>query len=85
MGGPDTAVLFSVANTVANMSGVVIPMIANMFRRRTGSYASLFVLCAAMEAVGGLLFCKLASVTAARDNVRRRAPGRIMHNDNPSS
>ena len=69
VGGPDTAVLFSVANTVANMSGVVIPVVANAFRRRTGSYASLFVLCAAMEAVGGLLFCKLASVTVARDTL----------------
>ena len=69
VGGPDTAILFSVANTVANMSGIVIPMIANVFQRRTGSYAPLFVLCAAMEAVGGLLFCKLASVTAARDTL----------------
>lgn len=67
VGGPDTAVIFSVANTVANMSGVVIPIVANVFRRRTGSYAPLFAVCAAMEAAGGLLFCKLASVSPARD------------------
>ena len=69
VGGPDTAVLFSVANTVANMSGVVIPVLANTFFRRTGSYAPLFFTCAAMEAVGGVLFCKLASVQVARDTL----------------
>ena len=54
------------------MSGVVIPVLANVFRKRVGSYAPLFILCAAMEATGGLLFGKLASVSVARNLVASR-------------
>jgi hypothetical protein len=31
VGGPDTAIIFSVANTVANPSGVLIPLVADAF------------------------------------------------------
>ena len=50
VGGADTAILFSVANAVANLTGVLIPAIANTFLRQTGSYGGLFLLCGAMEA-----------------------------------
>lgn len=77
VGGPDTAILFSVANTVANLSGVVIPVVANAFRKRSGSYAPLFLLCAAMEAAGGVVFCRLSSTDVAREMLltRRQAGG----------
>ena len=70
VGGPDTALVFSVANCVANGAGVLIPLAANLFLRRTGSYAPLFLSCAVGEALGGLAFVRLASTTPARDTLK---------------
>jgi hypothetical protein len=67
VGGPqDTALLFSVWNTVANLAGVAVPAAAAFFWRRTGSYAPVYLVAAAMQVVGGALFLKLASVQPAR-------------------
>ena len=47
-------------------------MLANAILQRTGSYAGLFLICAAMEACGGAAFCRLASVDVARETIAAR-------------
>lgn len=69
VGGEDVAVLMSTGNTVSNLTGILIPLVATMFRRRfgvAGWVTPFFGAVAVFHMVCAGLFCMLAKVESAR-------------------
>lgn len=66
-GGPDAAIIESVMNPIANIPGLVGPLLATFFLNRFGSRMPLFTLAAACQAGAALVFCKYAVHKPARD------------------
>ncbi len=81
-GGPDAAIIESVMNPIANIPGLVGPLLATFFLRCFGSRMPLFTLAAACQAGGALIFCKYAVDKPARDLLGMHHPGaRTEHED----
>ena len=68
-GGPDAAIIESVMNPIANVPGLVGPLLATFFLRRFGSRMPLFALAALCQASAAAVFCRWASDRPARDIV----------------
>eukprot|EP01051_Picozoa_sp_SAG22_P000662 SAG22_NODE_19_length_32182_cov_39.206963_19_plen_229_part_00 len=71
VGGPDTAILMAVGNTLASIPGMVIPPLGVYLKRRTGSWIPLFSLAAAVQFVAAGMYSKDCSLEPARDIVAR--------------
>ena len=72
VGGPDSSVIISVCNPLANIAGVLVPAGSTFFLNRTGSFAPYFVIAAVAQLAAGLNFVRNASVTPARELVEER-------------
>ena len=68
VGGEDVAVLMSTGNTVANLTGILIPLVATMFRNRLGGgwVLPFFGAVAVFHMVCAGIFCKISKVDSAR-------------------
>ena len=68
VGGEDVAVLMSTGNTVSNLTGIFIPLVATMFRTRFGAaWASpFFAAVSIFHMLCAGVFCVLARVDSAR-------------------
>ena len=72
VGGPDTGVVSAVGNTLANVPGMVGPMIAVWLLRTTGSWMPLFTGTAVCQLCAAALFHVCATTESARDVLARR-------------
>eukprot|EP01052_Picozoa_sp_SAG31_P036486 SAG31_NODE_4561_length_3136_cov_4.102733_2_plen_192_part_00 len=68
-GGPDAAIIESVMNPIANIPGLVGPLIAGFFLRRFGSRMPLFKVAALCQASAAVVFWRWAAAKPARDLV----------------
>ena len=69
IGGEDVAVLMSTGNTVSNLTGILIPLVATVFRQRfgvVGWVTPFFGTVAVFHMMCAGLFCVLAKVESAR-------------------
>jgi sugar phosphate permease len=66
LGGEDTALLNSVANSLANVMGILVPPLGLWVRARTGSWLPHFALAGAVQSLTALLWIRYCSVTPAR-------------------
>ena len=63
VGGPDSAILWSVGNPLASVPGLIAPMLAASIKATTGKYNALFYLVAILQVSVGAVFAAFASVT----------------------
>ena len=75
VGGPDTGVVSAVGNTLANVPGMVGPVVAVWLLKKTGSWMPLFTATAGIQVVAGLLFQMCGTTESARDILARRGGG----------
>ena len=68
VGGEDVAVLMSTGNTVSNLTGIFIPLVATMFRTRFGAawVSPFFAAVSIFHMLCAGVFCVLARVDSAR-------------------
>lgn len=73
VGGKDSAILWAVSNPLANIPGLVAPILSTFWTRRLGSFQfPLFFTAALMQLSAGVLFVRFASATPARDTIDTR-------------
>jgi hypothetical protein len=72
VGGEDAAVIESVCNPVANVPGLMSPVLASFFLHRAGTRMPLFAVAAVLQLSGSAIFCQWASGEIARVTVARR-------------
>jgi hypothetical protein len=73
VGGPDSGTLAALCNTLANLSGWLLPLVGYWLRRRTGSWRASFLWPVVVQLAGGLMWWSEASVTPARETFLARA------------
>ena len=56
VGGKQVGLLMSIGNTVANVPGVLVPVVGAFVRQRFGSFTPLFVAVAAVHAASAVVF-----------------------------
>jgi ACS family sodium-dependent inorganic phosphate cotransporter len=66
VGGPDSAILWSVGNPLASLPGYVAPLLAAAIRSATGRYNHLFNLAASLQLSVAVFFGCCGSTTPAR-------------------
>lgn len=72
VGGPDTGVVSAVGNTLANVPGMIGPVIAVAVKNKTGSFLPYFGVTAALHVLAGLFFQACGTTESARDILARR-------------
>ena len=73
MGGRDVATLSSVANTLANVTGLVVPFIGVGLLQRFNSWVPLLAIAAALKLVAGFWLSAAMSTQDGREQLRLRA------------
>ena len=76
-GGPDAAIMNSVANTGTNLPGVFVAPLALLLRRRTGGWTAQYVAMAAMLLPAGVWYACTCSTRTCRDLLYEREPERL--------
>ena len=68
VGGRDSALLWAISNPLANIPGLVAPIVSAFWARRLGSFQfPLFFTAALMQLSAGFFFVRFASATPARE------------------
>ena len=68
VGGRDSALLWAISNPLANIPGLVAPIVSAFWTRRLGSFQfPLFFTAALMQLSAGFFFMRFASATPARE------------------
>ena len=66
IGGPDTAALTAVANSIGQVCGAAVSPVAFLLHRRTGSWAPVFVASSGLLVVSGVVYRALISLRSGR-------------------
>ena len=73
IGGPDTAALTAVANSIGQVCGAAVSPVAFLLHRRTGSWAPVFVASSGLLVVSGVVYRALISLRSGRQILVRAA------------
>ena len=77
VGGQDTPTISSIANTVANSAGIVVPFMGAWLREHfNGSWLPHLLFAAGLKVIGAATFALFACDTPARELLAQRAVGR---------
>eukprot|EP01052_Picozoa_sp_SAG31_P005346 SAG31_NODE_234_length_19701_cov_16.835068_4_plen_415_part_00 len=72
VGGPDTAIVASTGNALANGAGVVVPPASLLLRRAfNGSWTPHVLLGGAFKLLTAAFYCRSVTLTPARDSLRQ--------------
>lgn len=69
VGADDSGMLTGVGNSIANLPGVISPILAELIVRKTGLWLPFFVSSAAVEVVACIFFCSSCKVEPARSTL----------------
>lgn len=72
VGGAQTATLNGVGNTLANVWGLLVPIMGAMSKSIFGSYTPLFVQCVGFNVIGAVLFARNARLTSPLEEGRKQ-------------
>ena len=78
IGGPDTAALTAVANSIGQVCGAAVSPIAFLLHRRTGSWAPVFVASSGLLVVSGVVYRALISLRSGRQILVRDQQLRVL-------
>jgi hypothetical protein len=75
LGGQDTAILNSVANSLANIPGFLVAPVGLLLRQWTGSWATQYIIAAMLHILTGFWYAGTMSLTPARNMLLQDTPG----------
>lgn len=70
----DTGLLTGLGNTIANLPGVISPLLAEFIVRKTGSWLPFFVSSAVFEVLACGFFCSSCKLEPARATLEGSRP-----------